>query len=103
MFGESACFALSIARLPGEARKDEFWESIAFSISIARFPGVEIGDGLRRAHSQMLAGLNEEELLAILMQLSQITPHDFNLIKKFKGVSLSEKLLKGSQVFDVGG
>ena len=72
-------------------------------MSIARLPGVTIGDGLRRAHSHMFAGFKAEELLAILIQLSQIAPQDFNLLKKISGVSFSEKLLKGSQVFDVGG
>lgn len=80
-----------------------FSASHFFIISIARLPGVNIGEGLRLTHSHTLAALIATELLAILMQLSHTMPRDFSLAKNSNGVSFSEKLLKGSQVFDVGG
>jgi hypothetical protein len=51
----------------------------------------------------MLAGDKEVELLAILMQLSQMTPRNFSLLKYSIGIILSSKLLNGSHVFDDGG
>jgi hypothetical protein len=84
-------------------RDSEFSASHFFIMSIARLPGVTMGEGLRLTHSHTVAALTDTELLAILMQLSQMIPHDFSLLKKNNGVSFSEKLLKGSQVFDVGG
>jgi hypothetical protein len=80
-----------------------FAASHFFIISIARLPGVKIGEGLRLTHSHTFAALIATELLAILMQLSHNMPQDLSLFKYSRGVSLSEKLLKGSQVFDVGG
>jgi hypothetical protein len=50
-----------------------------------------------------VAGLTVEDFFAITLHSSQTTPNFFNFSKKFSGVSLSEKLLKGSQVFEDGG
>ena len=77
--------------------------SACFIISKARLPGVQIGEGLRWAHRQRLAGVTVEELLTTRTQASQTTPKDFSFFKNFNGVSWSEKLLYGSQVLSDGG
>ena len=101
--GEASKFASPRERLELTGRSSHFWDSDCFNKSIARLPGVEIGDGHRLAHSQTLAGVTEAELLAILMQLSQMMPRNFSLLKNSIGIILSSKLLKGSHVFDDGG